>query len=186
MPTVLKSRLLRAPTAWQVLGAHTFVGPLGGTRYPGSGDKGGLRSGESLYSEEAEGIRANRQERGWESCSRLLPPVWAGPGWMAKLVVATGSGQASGQGQTLPQSRDAAVPEGRGPVCGRDSELTPPPTSSLHYQGSSSSRLLLTSPHPPALVRPQQLPHQLMKTKDQATLDSGSEPAFVLMKRTPW
>lgn len=61
-----------------------------------------------------------------------------------------------------------------------------PPTSSLHYQGSSSSWFLLTSPHPPALVRPQQLPHQIMKTKDQATMGSGSEPAFALMKRTPW
>ena len=164
-------------------GLTHLLGPWEGPCYPGSGDKRGLRSGESLYSEEGEGIRANRQERGWESCSRLLPPVWAGQGWMAKLVVATTP--ASGQGKTLPQSRDAAVPEGRGPVCGRDSELTPPPTSSLHYQGSSSSGFLLTSPHPPALVRPQQLPHQLMKTKDQATPRSGSEPAFVLMKRTP-
>lgn len=183
MPTVLKSRLLRAPTARQVLGAHTFVGPLGGTLLPG-------QWGQGWFEEWGEPVlrrgRRDQGERGWESCSRLLPPVWAGQGWMAKLVVATGSGQASGQGQTLPQSRDAAVPEGRGPVCGRDSELTPPPTSSLHYQGSSSSRFLLTSPHPPALVRPQQLPHQLMKTKDQATLGSGSEPAFVLMKRTPW
>ena len=25
--------------------------------------------------------------RGWESCSRLLPLVWAGQGWTAKLVV---------------------------------------------------------------------------------------------------
>lgn len=161
-----------------------MLGPWEGPCCPGSGNKSGLRSGESLYSEEGEGIRANRQERGWESCSRLLPAVCAGPGWMAKLVVATAP--ASGQGQTLPQSRDAAVPEGRGPVCGQDSEITPPPTSSLHYQGSSSSWFLLTSPHPPALVRPQQLPHQIMKTKDQATLGSGSEPAFVLMKRTPW
>ena len=109
MPTVLKSRLLRAPTARQALGAHT---------YPGSGDKAGLRSGESLHSKEGEGIRANRPERGWESCFRLLPPVWAGPGWMAKLVVAMAP--APGQGQTLPQSTDAAVSEGRGPVCGRD------------------------------------------------------------------
>lgn len=91
----------------------------------------------------------------------------------------------SGQGQTLPQSTDAAVSERRGPVCGPDSEITPPPYLFPHYQRSSSSWFLLPSPHPPALVRPQQLPHQIMKTKDQATVGSGSEPAFVLMKRTP-
>ena len=156
MPTVLKSRLLRAPTARQALGAHT---------YPGSGDKEGLRSGESLYSKEGEGIRANRPERGWESCFRLLPPVWAGPGWMAKLVVAMAP--APGQGQTLPQSTYAAVSEGRGPVCGRDSEITPPP----HLFPSLSGQLLLMVP--PHLTPPTS-PGQAPATAPPNNEDQGS------------
>ena len=59
---------------------------------------------------------------------------------MAKLVVAMAP--APGQGQTLPQSTDAAVSEGRGPVCGRDSEITPPP----HLFPSLSGQLLLMVP----------------------------------------
>lgn len=120
-------------------GLTHLLGPWEGPCYPGSGDKRALRSGESLYSEEGEGIRANRQERLGELFQ--TPPScvgWAGLDGQAGGATAP----ASGQGRTLPQSRDAAVPEGRGPVCGRDSELTPPPASSLHYQGSSSS------PHP--------------------------------------
>ena len=141
-----------------------MLGPWEEHSYPGSGDKAGLRSGGSLYSEE-EGIRANWPERGWESCSRLLPPVWAGPGWMAKLVVA--SAVASGQGQTLPQSTDAAVSERRGPVCGPDSEITPPP----YLFPSLSAQLLLVVPPP---FTPPTSPGQAPATAPPNNEDEGS------------
>lgn len=79
MPTVLKSRLLRAPTARQALGAHTFVGPLGGTLLP-------RQWGQGRFEEWGEPVLRRGRDQGQLARERLgelfqAPPScvgWAG------------------------------------------------------------------------------------------------------------
>lgn len=119
-----------------------MLGPWEEHFYPGSGDKAGLREWGEPVLRGRKGSGPTGQRGGWESCSRLLPPVWAGPGWMAKLVVASALAIRSGANHS---PRAQMLPFSNGPVCGPVSEITSPYLFP-HYQYSSSPWFLLSTP----------------------------------------
>lgn len=145
MPTVLKSRLLRAPTARQALGAHTFVGPLGGTLLP-------RQWGQGRFEEWGEPVlRRGRRDQGQLARERLGELFQAPPscvGW-AGMDGQAGGGLSSGhQVRGKPSPRAQMLPFQRGVVLSvaRSVKSHLPPTSSLTI--SAAPPRGSSSPHP--------------------------------------
>lgn len=129
-PYFKNARLLLSTNCVPGAGAHSFVRALGGAFWSLTGINGCLRScKEPIYAEEEKQNPAN-QTREAGKAAPGSPLLW-GLGWAVKLVV--GHGPCITQGRILPQTANAAVPEGTDPFCGLDrlSHIAPP--SPLHF-----------------------------------------------------